>query len=184
MSRLSPSTRTNTCFIVEWRPDQPIDADDNDRDFAAPARADVDDPLHPANYDPFNHDKLAALHADADAFNAPPPADAFNAPPPADALAAQGVNGIQQHGEHGERGDQHNADQHDDTYHQIQDFAPNDDNHYDDEHHLAAEEYDKEAELDAEFNASFDHNDRMENNDLHCQDKEAFDDLSVKEKLQ
>ncbi|KAI2490729.1 Reverse transcriptase (RNA-dependent DNA polymerase) [Fragilaria crotonensis] len=71
-------------LVVEWRPNQPVDLDEYDRDYVPPLRADVDDPLLAADYPPIDPTELADLRADA----APPD----DAPFPAVALEDQGAH--------------------------------------------------------------------------------------------
>jgi hypothetical protein len=46
-------------FIVEWRPDHPIDDSEYDLDYAAPTNASVVDVFEAADYDPIDPDELA-----------------------------------------------------------------------------------------------------------------------------
>lgn len=71
-------------LVVEWRPNQPVDVDEYDRDYVSPIRDDVDDPLLAADYFPLDPAELADLRADA----APPD----DAPFPAVALEDQGAH--------------------------------------------------------------------------------------------
>ena len=71
-------------LVVEWRPNQPVDVDEYDRDYVSPICDDVDDPLLAADYFPLDPAELADLRADA----APPD----DAPFPAVALEDQGAH--------------------------------------------------------------------------------------------
>ncbi|KAI2502776.1 Reverse transcriptase (RNA-dependent DNA polymerase) [Fragilaria crotonensis] len=65
-------------LVVEWRPNQPVDVDEYDRDYVPPLRDDVDDPLLAADYPPLDPTELADLRADAAPLDdAPFPAVAF-----------------------------------------------------------------------------------------------------------
>ena len=55
--------------VVTWHPNQPVDAVKYNRDYVSFARrADVNDPLHPRDYNPFVPTELA----NAAAFGDPP----------------------------------------------------------------------------------------------------------------
>ena len=52
-------------LVVEWRPDQPIDPDEYDRDFDPTTPAPPDDALLPTDYEPVDPTELADLYDDA-----------------------------------------------------------------------------------------------------------------------
>ena len=60
-------------FVVEWRPDHPIDPDEYDLDYDASAPRDApDDVFDPDDYDPIDADELAALADDTFIFPVDP----------------------------------------------------------------------------------------------------------------
>jgi Reverse transcriptase (RNA-dependent DNA polymerase) len=95
-------------FVIEWRPDHPIDDSEYDRDYVLPRHQPADVPIPDAALDPVDADELGALLADAAAHDLllRDPVDDYvpldQGANDADMIAAAAANPwIFEHGEHG-----------------------------------------------------------------------------------